>query len=260
MWSDEKPHILIIEDDLRLQNLLATLLKRQECMINIASNVDEARQILALIQFDMIIMDVMLGAESGLDLTAEIRRGSLCSKDIPILMLSALSDTDHRITGLTTGADDYLGKPFEPEELILRLASLWRRVQLNPPQKGHTSFSLTEEKRVGGYTYDSLRGFLVKNIDQHNEEIISLTPQERIVLELLLDNKGQVVERDILQAALSSGSVSFEKEAVDEIKEETGTQNRSLDIYITRLRRKIEPDPKTPRFLMTVRGGGYKFL
>jgi two-component system phosphate regulon response regulator OmpR len=153
-------------------------------------------------------------------------------------MLSALGEAENRIAGLSQGADDYLGKPFEPEELILRLGSLWRRSgALNTPQ--HPSLPT-----IGSYTYDTQRALLTGQ-----GEAISLTPQEKTVLDMLLSHEGKQVDRHTLQGALTG-----------ENNHKEDYENRSLDIYITRLRRKIEPDPKTPRFLLTIRGGGYKLL
>ncbi len=220
--KDERKHILVVDDDDKLLSLLQKFLSENGFIVSSASCSEVAIDILDLIKFDIIVMDIMMPGESGLVLTNRIRKKSA----VPILILSAMSDTSDRITGLQEGADDYLVKPFDPKELLLRLNNILKRVT---PAKKETDTIV-----FGDFTYNKTRKELLKQ-----ETLIKLPPAEAVIFDLLSKNPGQMTTREDIALTLS----------IDNL--------RTVDVQITRLRKKIELDSKNPRFIQTVRGKGY---
>ena len=219
------PNILVIDDDKRICALLSRYLLDNDFMVLTARDAATARDILSVARFDALVVDVMMPGETGLELTASIRD----QYDVPILMLTALGESDDRITGLEAGADDYLPKPFEPRELVLRLRSLIRRSPVADAPKNEPGV------KIGDWRYET--GTYILNSDQAT---ISLTQMEAILLEALIKHANTSVDREVLS-----------KECDLENSE------RTIDVQVTRLRRKLEADPKQPRHLLTVRGKGY---
>ncbi len=228
--SSDKPHILVVDDDTRLRELLKSFLSRNGFRVSTAGHAAEARQRLQALDFDLIVLDVMMPGETGLDFATELRR----SDDVPILMLTAMADTKDRIAGLETGVDDYLGKPFEPRELLLRIQNILRR-----GRPGAAS-PATAPRLVafGPMQFDVELGELTQKGKR-----IALTDAEVALLRAFAGRIGEVLSRDTLCKSVGS--------AVNE---------RAIDVQVTRLRRKIEPDPSFPRFLRTVRGQGYRLV
>lgn len=223
------PHVLVIDDDARLRGLLARFLTKNGFMVSTAADAAEARRHLAALQFDILVVDVMMPGESGLALTKSIRENTAgANSTIPILMLTAMGETRDRIAGLEQGVDDYMAKPFEPRELVLRVNSILRRAPQVEVVGGM-------ELRFGECRYDLSRQSLSRG-----GEPVHLTAGEAELLHLLARSAGTPVDRTELAAAA-----------------EDGTNPRTIDVQITRLRRKIEPDPRQPRYLQTVRGTGY---
>lgn len=216
-------HILIVDDDTRLRDLLRKFLTEAGFRITAAENAEAARAKLKGIDFDLLVVDVMMPGESGLDLTRSLRQTSA----VPILMLTAMGESDDRINGLEHGADDYLPKPFEPRELLLRIHNILKRAQ--------PAAAATGDLRFGPWRFDVLREALWQG-----EAPVRLTEAEGRLLAVLAKKPGATVSRDELAAA-TGGDVNA----------------RSIDVQVTRLRRKIEQDPKAPRHLQTVRGKGY---
>ncbi len=223
-------HILVVDDDQRLRALLQRYLSEQGFRVTAAENAAEARGRLRAIQPDAIVLDVNMPGESGLELTASLRAQN---SDLPILLLTARGDPGDQIEGFEAGADDYLGKPFEPRVLLLRLRALLRRV----PQPV-TAAENDRPVRIGGYEFDPVRGVLTVF---GGEPAPHLTGGEAALLTVLARRPGEVFSREELARTLE----------MDEAGE------RAIDVQVTRLRRKIEPDPREPRFLHTVRGRGY---
>jgi two-component system, OmpR family, phosphate regulon response regulator OmpR len=224
--TDEAPHILIVDDDDRIRTLLYRFLSENGYRVSTADNAREARARLDGLLFDLIVLDVMMPGESGLSLAQWIRSQSA----VPILMLTARAEIDDRLAGLQTGADDYLTKPFDPRELLLRIASILRRAALPPANPRE---ALPETVAFGPFVFQFARGEL-----RQGEEYIRITERERVLAGAL----GETVPREALA---EHGSASNE---------------RTIDVQINRLRRKIEPDPGNPVFLQTVRGVGYRLV
>ncbi len=222
--TQDLPHILVVDDDTRLRELLHKYLIEQGFRVTTGANAADARAKLASIAFDLLVLDIMMPGETGLELTRELRAESA----VPILLLTAMSETSDRIQGLEIGADDYLPKPFEPRELVLRINAILRRVQPEPaPQP--------QQVRFGDFCFDLSRDEL-----KHDEQYVRLTASEASLLKALARQPGVPLSRDDLSTASQiSGNV------------------RTIDVQMTRLRRKIEADPKYPRYLQTVRGTGY---
>jgi two-component system phosphate regulon response regulator OmpR len=219
----DDPHLLVVDDDERLRALLTRYLGANGYRVTAAAGAAEARQLMKGLAFDLLILDVMMPGESGLDLTRSVRSGS----QIPILMLTARGEPSDRIAGLELGADDYLPKPFEPRELLLRVGSLLRRVAPpEPPASGPV--------RMGEALFDPEGARLTKG-----GKPVKLTGAEAALLQLFAAHAGRPFSRTDLCKRLG---VSLE---------------RSIDVQVTRLRRKIEEDPKLPLYLQTVRGVGY---
>ena len=221
--DSSEPHLLVVDDDARLRELLRRYLTDQGFRVTTAGDAAEARARLASIAFDLLVLDVMMPGESGLDLTRSLRRDGR----LPILLLTAMAEPEDRINGLEHGADDYLAKPFEPRELVLRIRNILQRVpQPAPP---------AAEVRFGACRFDLARGELYRGGDA-----VHLTAAETALLAALARRPGEAVSREALsEEAQFSGNV------------------RTVDVQVTRLRRKIERDPKFPRYLQTVRGTGY---
>jgi two-component system phosphate regulon response regulator OmpR len=216
-------HILVVDDDTRLRELLRKYLTDNGFMVTVARDAADARARLAALSFDLIVLDVMMPGESGLALTADLRQTS----EIPILLLTARGEPDDRIAGLESGADDYMAKPFEPRELVLRITSILRRVP--PPAEPQRLL------RFGRWTYDPARDAL-----RDGSELIRLTTAEAALMRVLAANPGVTLSREELT----------ERARID-------GNARTVDVQVTRLRRKIEDDPRQPRYLHTVRGEGY---
>jgi two-component system phosphate regulon response regulator OmpR len=218
-----EPQLLVVDDDARLRELLRRYLTDQGFRVTTAGDAAEARGKLAGLSFDLLIVDVMMPGENGFTLTASLRETSR----IPILLLTAMAEPEDRVDGLQRGADDYVVKPFEPRELVLRIRNILQRI----PQEPHAA----REIRFGACRLDLTRGELYRGGDP-----VRLTAAESALLLALARNVGVAVSRETLsEEAQFSGNV------------------RTVDVQVTRLRRKIERDPKFPRYLQTVRGTGY---
>jgi two-component system phosphate regulon response regulator OmpR len=222
--TDDAPHLLIIDDDSRIRTLLSRYLGEQGFRVTSAANAAEARRRLAGLTFDLLIVDVMMPGEDGLDLTRSLRE----TMNVPILMLTARSETESRIKGLEYGADDYLAKPFEPRELLLRINSILRR-------GAAAARPLIEVVRFGPFTFHRERLELRRGSDP-----VHLTDRERQIMAIFAAAPGETVPRLALVA--SDGPAG----------------ERTVDVQINRLRRKIETDPANPLYLQTVRGIGYR--
>jgi two-component system, OmpR family, phosphate regulon response regulator OmpR len=223
MNASDNPHLLVVDDDQRLRSLLQRYLSANGFRVTAAADAAEARTLIRSIAFDGLILDIMMPGESGLDLAADLRAQS----DVPILMLTARGEPEDRITGLERGADDYLGKPFEPRELMLRLTALIRRARnAQPPPH--------REIHMGQCIFDSERGEL-----RRAGKRVRLTSSEAQLLKLFAANAGRPFSRASLCTRLN---IQLE---------------RSVDGQVTRLRRKIEEDPKLPLYIQTIRGIGY---
>ena len=218
-----EPHLLVVDDDARLAELLRRYLSDGGFRVTIAADASMARAHLSSFAFDLVVLDVMMPGESGLELTRALRRDGR----IPILLLSAMAEPEDRVNGLEQGADDYLAKPFEPRELVLRIRNILQR-RPSPDADQH-------EIRFGGCRFDTVRGELFRG-----DELVHLTAAETGLLSALSQRAGQAISREELSlSGVFSGNV------------------RNVDVQMTRLRRKIERDPRFPRYLQTVRGTGY---
>ena len=226
-------HVLVVDDDQRLRRLLQRYLAENGFRVTTADDAADARDKLRFLQPDLLVLDVMMPGptgegESGLSLTEALRRERA---DMPILMLTARGAPEDRIAGFEAGADDYLGKPFDPYELVLRIRAMLRRL----PQPAAAA-ELAGPVQIGVYSFDIERGEL-----RGPDGVVHLTGGEQALLGLLARSPGEVLSREAIAGAL----------AMDEAGE------RAIDVQVTRLRRKIEADPREPRFLHTVRGRGY---
>lgn len=225
--APEAYHLLVVDDDPRLRDLLRRFLEREGFRVTVAADAAEARHLLKLMAFDLIVLDVMMPGESGLDLAEAVRR----ERDVPVVLLTARGTPEDRIAGFERGADDYLPKPFEPRELSLRIRTILRRLAA-PAAQAQSAGPV----RLGEATFDPARGLLLRN-----GEPVRLTSGEAALLGALASRAGETLTREDLAAALG--------------QEDAG--ERAIDVQVTRLRRKIEPDPREPAFLQTVRGRGY---
>ncbi len=225
--SDDATHILVVDDDDRLRDLLQRYLGECGFRVSTASSAAEARVALSGLDFDLLVLDLMMPGESGLELTQFIR-GDNTVKSLPILLLTAMGEAQDRIAGLEVGADDYLAKPFEPRELVLRIEAILRRGGPKQEELAVATF--------GACSFDMERGELTRD-----GEAVRLTSGEIEMLRLFARSPGVTVGRAELLAEADAGNV------------------RAVDVQITRLRRKIEEDPKEPRHLCTVWGQGYVF-
>ncbi|MAQ82132.1 MAG: DNA-binding response regulator [Maritimibacter sp.] len=223
-------HLLIVDDDERIRNLLQKFLIRHGFLVSAARDAAQARRLLSGLEFDMLVLDVMMPGEDGVSLTRSLRE----ALTTPILLLTAKGETEDRIAGLEAGADDYLAKPFEPKELLLRINAILRRVPSAPTENGEGPKYL----KLGEIRYDVDRGEM-----WHGDEPIRLTATEAQLMKIFSTQPGEPVSRAKL---------------VEDLGRDRGqAQERAVDVQITRLRRKLEADPKQPRYLQTVRGAGY---
>lgn len=221
--TDHRPHILIVDDDNRILKLLSKFLSQNNFLTSSATSVKEAKELLQYFIYDLIILDVMLPGITGLDFARSIKSAG---NNTPIVMLTALSEPDDRVKGLEAGAGDYLTKPFEPKELLLRIRNL---IELhNQNKKEHVI------KRFGNNYYD----FTTKDFTKQGE-VIKLSSTEQKLLEILIENSGKALSRQELSERMG------------------GLNDRSIDVQIVRVRNKIEDDPKEPKFLKTIRNEGY---
>jgi len=214
-------HILVVDDDDRIRELVKEYLVENSFLVTTAKDVLDAKKKIEIIKFDILVLDIMMPGESGLSLTKEIKKNN----PTPIILLTAKGETQDRIEGLELGADDYLGKPFEPKELLLRIKNILNKVQ-KP--------ILSDEIYIGNALVD-----LKKLNIKINNKIKKINPQEKKVLEKMLESPGKVFSRDIIGKI-----ININKE-------------RTIDVMITRLRQKIESNPKNPKYLQTIRGSGY---
>jgi len=214
-------HILVVDDDDRIRELVKEYLEENSFIVTTAKDSADAKKKLEILKFDILILDVMMPGQSGLSLTKEIKKNI----SIPIILLTAKGQTQDRIKGLELGADDYLGKPFEPKELLLRIKNILTKIQ-KP--------SLPNEIYVGN-TLINLKKLNIKI----NDKIKKINPQEKKVLEKMLQSPGKVFSRNDIGKIINI------------------TKERTIDVMITRLRQKIETNPKNPKYLQTIRGSGY---
>jgi two-component system, OmpR family, phosphate regulon response regulator OmpR len=222
--DDNANHILLVDDDNRIRDLLSRLLKENDYRVSSAANAAEARKCLSGLEFDLIILDVMMPGETGLELAVSLRKES----EVPILMLTARSEATDRIAGLEAGVDDYLAKPFEPRELMLRIAAILRRGNQQP-------VVAAEEIYFGPFSFNANRGEL-----KNGDNLVRLTDREKQILSIFAEQPGATVPRHKI------------------VGDESGLGERTVDVQINRLRRKIESDPGNPIYLQTVRGIGYR--
>jgi two-component system phosphate regulon response regulator OmpR len=226
---DHAHHILVVDDDRRLRELLARFLTQHGYRVTTASCAAEAQAMTESLVFDALVLDVMMPGENGFDYARRVRAGS----QVPILMLTAQADPDDRVNGLEIGVDDYLAKPFETRELILRLSNILKRAAPSEPAEAPPA---PEAIRFGPFTYRLDRGEL-----RRDDEIIRITDREREILNILGQRSGANVGRE-------------------ELADASGANERTVDVQITRLRRKIEANPANPVYLQTVRGIGYRLV
>ena len=222
MEFEEKKHILVVDDDDRIRELIKEYLDNNNFYTTTAKDAEDAKNKIKLIKFDLIILDIMMPGQNGLDLTKEIKYSS----DQPIILLTAMGESSDRISGLETGADDYLPKPFEPKELLLRIKNILKRIKKNN--------NFNPILRFG-----NIKVNLEKMLISSKKGEIKINSAEKSLLEKMVLSVGQIFQREEI-----SKIVNLSKE-------------RAVDVMITRLRQKIEPDPKNPKYLQTVRGNGY---
>lgn len=226
--GDEAAHLLIVDDDRRIRDLTSRYLHRQGFRVTTAASATEARRRMDGLSFDLIVLDVMMPGETGVEFARSLRAGGL---QVPVLMLTARAETAHRLEGLEAGADDYLAKPFEPRELELRIASILRRATPLPAP------AAVQAVRFGAFTFHIERGEL-----RNGEDMVRLTERERVMLQLLARAGATPVPREELAGGAQ------------------GSNERTIDVQINRLRRKIETDPANPLYLQTARGAGYRLV
>lgn len=220
--DNSKIHILIIDDDEKIRDLLKQYLKNNNFFVSTAINASDAEEKLKIIKFDLAIIDIMMPGKDGLQLTKEIRE----KIDLPIILLTAKGEPEDRVRGLELGAEDYLPKPFEPKELLLRIKNVIKRIRKN-------KYAITSIK-IGKANIN-----MKKMEIQKDKKVIKINASEKTLLENMIGSAGKIFSRE-------------------EISKITNlTQERSIDVLVTRLRQKIEPDPKNPKYLQTVRGTGY---
>ena len=214
-------HILVVDDDDRIRELVKEYLVENNFLVTTAKDALDAKKKLEIIKFDILVLDIMMPGESGLDLTREMKKNN----STPIILLTAKGETEERIEGLEVGADDYLGKPFEPKELLLRIKNILNKIK-KPilPGKIHIGSALINLKKL--------------NIKMNNK-IKKINPQEKKILEKMIESPGKVFSRDDIGKIISI------------------SKERTIDVMITRLRQKIESSPKNPKYLQTIRGSGY---
>ncbi len=214
-------HLLVVDDDDRIRDLVKQYLEENNFIISTASNAEEAKKKLEIVKYDLLILDIMMPGESGLSLTKTVKKNIFT----PIILLTAKGETKDRIEGLELGADDYLGKPFEPKELLLRIKNILNK----------TKEQIIPEEIYVGKTLINLKKLKIKI----NNQIKKINPQEKKVLEKMLESPGKVFSRNEIGKIINI------------------SKERTIDVMITRLRQKIESDPKYPKYLQTIRGSGY---
>lgn len=237
----DAPHILLIDDDRRIRELLGRYLGEHGHRITMARSIEEAREKLTVLTFDLLILDIMLPGENGLDFAKTLRAQDQAPlRHVPILMLTAKGDAQERIAGLEAGVDDYLSKPFEPRELLLRITSILRRAR---PEHDPAPQSPPARVTFGPFCFD-----LGKKLLTRDNEPVRLTEREAEILTLLANTRGTPLPREALAGAGQTDGAAL---AMNE---------RSIDVQINRLRRKIETAPTNPLHLQTVRGAGYRLV
>ena len=214
-------HILVVDDDDRIRELVKEYLEENNFLVTTAKDASDAKKKLEILKFNIIILDIMMPGESGLSLTKEVKKNN----STPIILLTAKGETRDRIKGLEIGADDYLGKPFEPKELLLRINNILKKIQK----------PIIPDEIYIGNTLVNLKKLDIK-IDN---KIKKMNPQEKKVLEKMLESPGKVFSRDDIGKIINV------------------SKERTIDVMITRLRQKIELNPKNPKYLQTIRGSGY---
>ena len=219
--EQNKHHILVVDDDDRIRELVKEYLNENGYVVSTGNSAEEAKIRLGYFKFDLIVLDVMMPGQSGFELTQEIKKNS----NVPIILLTAKDEVENRIQGLELGADDYLGKPFEPKELLLRIKNIIKK---------NTKIDTTKINKIGEAQVD-----LNKMIIQLKSKISKINNSEKKVLIEMLSNPGKTYSRNQI------GEIS------------NISQERSIDVMITRLRQKIEMNPKNPKYLQTIRGSGY---
>jgi two-component system, OmpR family, phosphate regulon response regulator OmpR len=222
-------HLLVVDDDERIRGLLQKFLMRSGFLVTIARDTGQARRILLGLDFDLVVLDVMMPGGDGISFTRELRRKSA----VPVLLLTAKGEAANRIEGLEAGADDYLVKPFEPRELLLRINAILRRVPMAKTE------AAPKVLHLGTVRYDIDRGEMWRG-----DQPVRLTATEAQLMRVFAQSAGLAVSRDKLTGDLDK-------------QESAAGAERAVDVQITRLRRKIEEDPRQPRYLQTVRGEGY---
>ena len=231
--SENKAHLLLVDDDKRILSLLSTYLSKNNFLVSSARNSIEARSLLNYFEFDLLIIDIMMPGENGLNLLESIRKRT----NVPAIFLSAKGESKDKISGLEIGADDYLSKPFEPKELLLRLERLLLR---NNRKSSNETDRYVE---IGNKVFDLYRMEL-----SYENRIVKLTNLEISLLKFLVLNPEKTISREMVLKDLNLN------------QGDKDINQRNVDVQITRLRKKIEQDPKNPRHLKTVRGRGYRFL
>jgi len=214
-------HILVVDDDDGIRNLVKQYLNENNFLITTANSAEDAKNKISIIKFDLIVLDIMMPGKSGLDFTLE-NKGKI---NTPIILLTAKGEADERIEGLETGADDYLPKPFEPKELVLRIKNILNKTKSK------------DQKRI--IEFGNIKIDLNKSLIIQNKKEYKINNTEKIILEKMINDPGQTFSRESIGRL-----INIDKE-------------RSIDVIITRLRKKIEVDPKNPKFLQTIRGAGY---
>ena len=219
--NDFIAHILVVDDDDGIRSLIKKFLNENNFLVTTANSAENAKEKILIVKFDLIILDVMMPGKSGLDFIMENKSNI----DTPIILLTAKGETEDRVSGLEIGADDYLPKPFEPKELVLRIKNILNKTKKN------------DLKRI--ITFDNIKIDLNKLLIIKNDSEFKINNTEKIILEKMINNPGKTFSRESIGKL-----IDLDKE-------------RSIDVIITRLRKKIELDPKNPKFLQTIRGAGY---
>ena len=219
--NDFIAHILVVDDDDGIRSLIKKFLNENNFLVTTANNAENAKEKILIVKFDLIILDVMMPGKSGLDFIMENKSNI----DTPIILLTAKGETEDRVSGLEIGADDYLPKPFEPKELVLRIKNILNKTKKN------------DLKRI--ITFDNIKIDLNKLLIIKNDSEFKINNTEKIILEKMINNPGKTFSRESIGKL-----IDLDKE-------------RSIDVIITRLRKKIELDPKNPKYLQTLRGAGY---
>ena len=219
--NKDKFHILVVDDDNRIRELVKEYLEENQFLVTTAKNAEDAKKKLEILKFDILVLDIMMPGESGLTLTKEVKKNNYT----PIILLTAKGETKDRIEGLELGADDYLGKPFEPKELLLRIKNILNKTKTDIlPNEIHIGNTLINLKKL--------------NIKLNNK-INKINTQEKKILENMLGSPGKVFSRNDIGKIINI------------------SKERTIDVMITRLRQKIESNPKNPKYLQTIRGSGY---